>query len=77
MAFFRKTFPRTVAAAALILAGALPAADAPFAPEVQQRLDLLKTGYETFVLNNTTIPCEAGVKALNERVKPTLERESA
>jgi len=77
MAFFRKTFPRTVAAAALILAGALPAADASFAPEVHQRLDLLKTGYEIFVLNNTTIPYEAGVKALNERVKPTLERESA
>jgi len=77
MAFFRKTFPRAVAAAALILAVALPAADAPFAPEVQQRLDLLKTGYETFVLNNTTIPYEAGVKALNDRVKPTLERESA
>lgn len=77
MKFFRKTFPRAVAAAALILAVALPAADAPFAPEVQQRLDLLKTGYETFVLNNTTIPYEAGIKTLNERVKPTLERESA
>ena len=77
MAFFRKTFPRAVAAASLILAWALPAADTPFAPEVQQRLDLLKTGYETFVLNNTTIRYEAGLKALNERVKPTLEREGA
>lgn len=77
MKYFRKTFPRAVAAAALMLAVALPAADAPFAPEVQQRLDLLKTGYETFVLNNTTLPYEEGLKALNERVKPTLEREGA
>lgn len=78
MAFFRKTFPAAVAAAAsLILAGALPGVDAPFTPEVQERLDLLKTGYETFVLNNTTIPYETGLAALNERVKPTLEREGA
>lgn len=77
MKYFRKIFARAVAAASLILAGALPAADAPFAPEVQQRLDLLKTGYGTFVLNNTTIPYEAGIKALNDRVKPTLEREGA
>jgi len=77
MAFFRKIFPRSVAAAVLMVAVALPAADAPFAPEVQQRLDLLRTGYENFVLNNTTLPYEAGLKALNERVKPTLERESA
>lgn len=78
MAFFRKTFPTAVAAAAsLILAVTLPGADAPFTPEVQQRLDLLKAGYETFVLNNTTIPYESGLKALNERVKPTLEREGA
>ncbi|MDB6007465.1 MAG: glycosyl transferase family 39 [Prosthecobacter sp.] len=63
--------------ACLLLASALPAADSPFAPDIQHRLDLLKTGYETFVLNNGTIPFEDGVKALNAKVKPTLERESA
>lgn len=77
MAFFRKAFPRTAALAFWLLACALPAADSPFTPEVQQRLDLLKTGYEAFVLNNSTIPYESGLKALNERVKPSLERESA
>ncbi|MBN8422645.1 MAG: hypothetical protein J0L73_27285 [Verrucomicrobia bacterium] len=77
MAFLRKTFTGVVGVTFLMLARLLPAADSPFTPEVQQRLDLLKTGYETFVLNNSTIPYETGLKTLNERVKPVLERESA
>ena len=77
MAFLRKSFPLVACVASLVLASALPAAEAPLAPEVQQRLDLLKTGYETFVLNTSTLPYDTGVKALNEKVKPLLERESA
>lgn len=77
MAFLGKTFPVAVGFACVILASALAAAEPALAPEVQHRLDLLKTGYETFVLNTTTIPYEDGVKALNAKVKPTLERESA
>lgn len=46
-------------------------------PDVQQRLEALKTGFDSFVLKSATIPYEEGIKTLNAKVKPALERESA
>lgn len=60
----------------LILACSLPAADAPLPPEAQQKLNVLKAGYEAFVLKNVTTPYEEGFRALNAKVRPALERES-
>lgn len=57
--------------------GAAAAEETPLAPEVQQRLESLKNGYETYVLKNVSIPYEQGVNALNARVKPALEREGS
>lgn len=55
-----------------------PNAAEPALPvDAQQRLETLKSGYESFVLKSVTIPYEEGIKALNARVKPALERESA
>ena len=45
--------------------------------DVLQRLEVLKTGFESFVLKSVTIPYEEGIKALNAKLKPALERESA
>jgi hypothetical protein len=41
------------------------------------RLEELKNGFESFVSKNVTIPYAQGIKALNAKVKPALERESA
>ncbi len=60
----------------LCLAFSLPAAEAPLPPEVQQKLDVLKAGYEAFVLKNVSLPYEEDLKALNTKVRPALERES-
>lgn len=55
--------------------GAAAVAEAALAPEVQQKLASLKSGYESFVFRNVRVPYEQGVNALNARVKPALERE--
>jgi hypothetical protein len=66
------------AALALPFAPATRAAEtAPFAPEVQHRLDLLKTGYETYLLKTADVPFEEKLQQLNTQVRPLLERESA
>jgi hypothetical protein len=62
--------------ACLALTYAAPAADTPLPPELQQRLETLKSGYESFVLKSVSVPYEEGVNALNAKVKPVLERES-
>ncbi|MBN8419343.1 MAG: hypothetical protein J0L73_10535 [Verrucomicrobia bacterium] len=61
----------------LALPYAAPAADAPLAPAVQQRLETLKSGYESFVVKSVSIPFEEGVKRINAQAQPALERESA
>lgn len=62
---------------ALALAFSTNAAEPVFSLDVQQRLDALKNGFESFVLKSVTIPYDEGIKALNAKVKPVLERESA
>lgn len=66
-----------IASLALALTCSLHAAEPALPVEAQQRLESLKAGYESFVLKSVTIPYEEGIKALNARVKPALERESA
>jgi hypothetical protein len=70
MRLFR-TLPRlailTISALAMIRV--VQAAEPALPPDVQQRLEALKTGFESFVLKSTTIPYEEGVKALNAKVK--------
>jgi len=41
------------------------------------RLEELKNSFESFVSKNVTMPYVQGIKALNAKVKPALERESA
>ena len=62
---------------ALPLACGVNAAESALPLDVQQRLEVLKTGFESFVLKTVTIPYEEGIKALNAKIKPVLERESA
>jgi hypothetical protein len=50
------------------------AADAPLPPEVQHRLEALKTSYEAFDLKSSKAPYLEAIKALNASVKPVLER---
>jgi len=73
---FRPNFVRPAIALFVFACGfALAEPDIP--ADVQQRLEVLKTGFESFVLKSVTIPYEEGVKALNAKVRPALERESA
>lgn len=44
--------------------------------DVLQRLEVLKTGFESFLLKSVTIPYEEGIRSLNAKLKPALERES-
>ena len=69
--------PALLAIYALALALSASAAEPALPLDVQQRLDALKTGFESFVLKSVAIPYEEGIKALNAKVKPALERESA
>ncbi len=66
-----------LAISALVFALGAIAAEPVFSLDVQQRLDALKNGFESFVLKSVTIPYDEGIKALNAKVKPALERESA
>ncbi|WP_395717359.1 formylglycine-generating enzyme family protein [Prosthecobacter sp.] len=63
--------------AALFLSWAVRGDDSVMPPEAQKRLDSLKAGYESYVLQNVTKPFDDGLKALNEKVKPALQRASA
>lgn len=75
MAFHLRFSRSAVLLACLLLAPSLPAAGSPLPPDVQQRLDLLKSGYEAYLLSACTQPYEQGLTALNKRVTPALERE--
>ncbi len=78
MSFFRtRLSPALLAISALALALSANAAEPVLPLDVQQRLDALKNGFESFVLKSVTIPYDEGIKALNAKVKPALERESA
>ncbi|MDB6005860.1 MAG: hypothetical protein JWR15_2847 [Prosthecobacter sp.] len=46
-------------------------------PEVKQRLELLKAGFDSFVLKTVTIPFEEGLAKLGDKVVPALKRESS
>jgi len=63
-----------VTISALLLASGVNAAE-PVTPLL--RLEELKTSFESFVIKNVTIPYKQAIKALNAKVKPVLERESA
>lgn len=62
---------------ALVVASSPHAAEPALPVDAQQRLETLKSGFESFVLKSVAIPYEEGIKALNAKVKPALERESA
>ncbi|MBN8421519.1 MAG: SUMF1/EgtB/PvdO family nonheme iron enzyme [Verrucomicrobia bacterium] len=66
-----------LACLALVFASSPHAAEPALPVEAQQRLETLKSGFESFVLKSVAIPYEEGIKALNAKVKPALERESA
>ncbi len=46
-------------------------------PEVKQRLELLKAGFDSFVLKTVTIPFEEGLAKLGDKAVPALKRESS
>lgn len=54
----------------------MPSDDIKLKPEVMQRLDLLKAGFDAFVLKTVTIPFEEGLAKLGDKVVPALKRES-
>ena len=62
---------------ALVFASSPHAAEPALPVDAQQRLETLKSGFESFVLKSVAIPYEEGIKTLNAKVKPALERESA
>lgn len=71
---------RTLCRLAALTISALPLAFGVNAAEPVTpllRLEELKNGFESFVSKNVTIPYVQGIKALNAKVKPALERESA
>ena len=66
---------------AALLIGFLPlmgmsAEEVPLKPEVKQRLELLKAGFESFVLKTTTIPFDEGLAKLGDSAVPALKRET-
>ncbi|WP_395752521.1 hypothetical protein [Prosthecobacter sp.] len=69
--------PALLAIHALAAAWGVHAAEPAALPlDIQQRLEALKSGFDSFVLKNVKTPYEEGLKALNAKVKPALERES-
>jgi hypothetical protein len=60
----------------VLLAQIIQAADTPLPPEVQLKLETLKSGFESYSLKMVQHPYEEGVNALNAKVKPALEQES-
>ena len=52
------------------------AEEAPLKPEVKQRLELLRAGFDSFVLKTVTIPFEEGLAKLGDKAVPALKRES-
>ena len=52
------------------------AEEAPLKPEVKQRLELLKAGFDSYVLKTATIPFEEGLAKLGDKAVPALKRES-
>lgn len=53
------------------------AEEAPLKPEVKQRLELLRAGFDSFVLKTASIPFEEGLAKLGDKVVPALKRESS
>ncbi len=53
------------------------AEEAPLKPEVKQRLELLRAGFDSFVLKTVTIPFEEGLAKLGDKAVPALKRESS
>ena len=53
------------------------AEEAPLKPEVKQRLELLKAGFDSYVLKTVTIPFEEGLAKLGDKAVPALKRESS
>ncbi len=53
------------------------AGEAPLKPEVKQRLELLKAGFDSYVLKTATIPFEEGLAKLGDKAVPALKRESS
>ena len=54
----------------------MSAEEVPLKPEVKQRLELLKAGFESFVLKTTTIPFDEGLAKLGDSAVPALKRET-
>lgn len=76
MADQTKILPATLLIAALSISGTLWGAEPSVPPEVHQRLNVLQSSYESYLLQNVTLPYEAGLAALNQKVKPALQRAS-
>lgn|GEM_PF-2085770 len=64
-------------AIAFFAVGTLQAVEPAIPPETQQRLKVLQSSYESYLLQSTTLPFETGLAALNQKVKPALMRISA
>lgn len=58
------------------LAQILPAAETSLPPDLQLKLETLKTSFDSFVLKTVRIPYENKIKELNAQAKATLERVS-
>jgi len=73
---------RTLRSIAFLTISALPlafdvnAAEPAMPLDVQQRLEVLKTAFDAFVLKSVSVPYEEAIKALNAKAKPALERAS-
>jgi hypothetical protein len=76
MAFHRKNVFAALLLWFLPLMGRA-AEEAPVKPEVKQRLELLKAGFDSYVLKTVTIPFEEGLAKLGDQAVPALKRESA
>lgn len=53
------------------------AQDTKLTPEAKQRLDLLRAGFNAFVVKTVTTPFEEGLAKLAEKVIPALQRASS
>lgn len=76
MADHTRTLPTALLIAALSIAGTLWGAEPALPPEVHQRLSVLQSSYDSYLLQNVTLPYEKGLAALNQKVKPALQRAS-
>lgn len=74
MANQTKILPATLLMVALFIAGTLEGAETVVPPEIHQRLNVLQSSYDSYLLQNVTLPFEKGLAALNQKVKPALQR---